>query len=49
MDPANHQRQRIEWQGALREFWAMPWEGYYIWGATAAMLVSLHAHLVEGD
>jgi len=49
MDPANHQRQRIEWQGALREFWAMPWEGYYIWGATAAMLVSLHAHLAEGD
>lgn len=45
MDPANHQRQAIEWQGALREFWAMPWQGYYIWGATAGMLVSLHAAL----
>jgi 8-oxo-dGTP pyrophosphatase MutT (NUDIX family) len=49
MDPANHQRQRIEWQGALREFWAMPWQGYYIWGATAAMLVSLQTLLLEGE
>jgi len=48
MDPANHQRSRIEWQGELREFWAMPWQGYYIWGATAAMLVSLHTLLTEG-
>ncbi|MBU0751201.1 MAG: CoA pyrophosphatase [Gammaproteobacteria bacterium] len=45
LDPANHQRQQVEWQGALREFWAMPWQGYYIWGATAGMLVSLHAAL----
>jgi len=45
MDPANHQRQTVEWQGALREFWAMPWQGYYIWGATAGMLMSLHAAL----
>lgn len=49
MDPANHQRSRIEWQGALREFWAMPWQGYYIWGATAGMLVSLHAALAGPD
>ena len=46
MDPANHQRQCVEWQGAAREFWAMPWQGYYIWGATAGMLVSLHARLI---
>lgn len=45
LDPANHQRQQVEWQGALREFWAMPWQSYYIWGATAGMLVSLHAAL----
>jgi 8-oxo-dGTP pyrophosphatase MutT (NUDIX family) len=47
MDPANHQRQCVLWQGAMREFWAMPWQGYYIWGATAGMLVSLHG-LVAG-
>lgn len=45
MDPANHQRQCVHWQGAPREFWAMPWEGYYIWGATAGMLVTLHRAL----
>ena len=48
MDPANHQRQSVLWQGEQREFWAMPWQGYYIWGATAGMLVSLHAALSDG-
>jgi 8-oxo-dGTP pyrophosphatase MutT (NUDIX family) len=42
LDNANHQRHRVEVRGAMREYWAMPWEGYYIWGATAGMLVSLH-------
>ncbi len=41
LDRANHQRHKIEARGAIREFWAMPWQGYYIWGATAGMLVSL--------
>lgn len=44
-DRANHQRHRVEARGKLREFWAMPWEGYYIWGATAGMLVSLYHYL----
>lgn len=42
LDAANHQRHNIESRGALREYWAMPWNGYYIWGATAGMLVSLY-------
>jgi 8-oxo-dGTP pyrophosphatase MutT (NUDIX family) len=41
LDTANHQRHQIEIRGVLREYWAMPWQGYYIWGATAGMLVSL--------
>lgn len=48
LDTANHQRHRVEVRGALREYWAMPWQGYYIWGATAGMLVSLHRFL-HGD
>jgi 8-oxo-dGTP pyrophosphatase MutT (NUDIX family) len=44
-DRANHQRHRVEVRGKLREFWAMPWEGFYIWGTTASMLVSLHEFL----
>lgn len=46
LDPANHQRHTIEVRGAMREYWAMPWRGYYIWGATAGMLVSLHGALL---
>ncbi len=45
LDQANHQRHQVEVRGALREYWAMPWQGYYIWGATAGMLVSFHRFL----
>jgi 8-oxo-dGTP pyrophosphatase MutT (NUDIX family) len=40
LDPANRRRGIIEHQGITREFWAMPWQGYDIWGATAGMIVS---------
>lgn len=49
LDPANHQRHSVEHQGSLREYYAMPWEGYYIWGATADMLVSLQRFLMVQD
>ncbi len=50
MDPANHQRHTIEFQGALREYYAIPWNGYFIWGATAGMLVILrHALFAAND
>jgi 8-oxo-dGTP pyrophosphatase MutT (NUDIX family) len=42
LDPANHQRQRIEVRGELREYYAMPYGDHFIWGATAGMIVSLH-------
>jgi 8-oxo-dGTP pyrophosphatase MutT (NUDIX family) len=54
MDPANHQRHAIEFQGAQREFFSIPWPGtdadgqarrYFIWGATAAMLRNLYRFL----
>ena len=48
LDPANHQRHSMEIGGVLRHYYAMPYEGYFIWGATAGMLVSLH-HLLCGD
>lgn len=41
MDPANRRREHRDWQGKRRYFYAMPWEGRYIWGATARMLVGL--------
>lgn len=48
LDSANHQRHGIEVRGVMREYWAMPWQGYYIWGATAGMLVTLHRLMYSG-
>ncbi len=45
LDPANHHRHRLEIRGSMREFWAMPFGDYFIWGATAGMLVSLYRFL----
>lgn len=45
MNPVNHQRHSREWRGLRRHFYAMPWEGRYIWGATAGMLKSLYDRL----
>jgi 8-oxo-dGTP pyrophosphatase MutT (NUDIX family) len=48
LDPANHQRHSMEIGGVMRHYYAMPYEGYFIWGATAGMLVSLY-RLVCGE
>lgn len=41
LDPANHRRHALHYRGRLRHFHAMPWREYFIWGATAGMIVSL--------
>lgn len=48
LDSTNHRRQSIEVRGVRHEYWAMPWQGYFIWGATAGMLVTLHRLLHSG-
>lgn len=45
LDPANYRREHFDYRGARRECWAVPWEGYFIWGATAGMLVGLRERL----
>jgi 8-oxo-dGTP pyrophosphatase MutT (NUDIX family) len=45
LDGANFQRHGVEYQGAWREYWAVPWQERYIWGATASMLVKLREFL----
>jgi len=45
LDAANFRREQVEYRGALREYWAVPWQGRYIWGATAGMLVVLRDYL----
>ncbi len=47
LDPANHRRDSYERDGRRREFWVVPYESRYIWGATAGILVNL-ARLVGG-
>lgn len=42
MNPDNHQIHSREWNGRRRYFYAIPYKNYYIWGATAAMLVDFH-------
>jgi len=45
LDPANHKREGREWQGQFRTYYAMPFEGRYIWGATAGMIRNLYERL----
>jgi 8-oxo-dGTP pyrophosphatase MutT (NUDIX family) len=45
MDAANHQRHFVQWQGRRRQFYAMPYENRYIWGATAGMIRNLYERL----
>ena len=45
MDPTNHERHMRVWQGRERHFYAMTFDGHYIWGATAGMLVNLYERL----
>lgn len=41
LNPANYQRREYHFRGRHRHYLAIPYEGRYIWGATAGMLYSL--------
>jgi 8-oxo-dGTP pyrophosphatase MutT (NUDIX family) len=41
LDPARYQRREYRFRGRHRHYLAIPYEGRYIWGATAGMLYSL--------
>ena len=49
MDPANHRRHAWDWEGAVREWYSMPYDDAgqerFIWGATAGMLRNFY-HLL---
>lgn len=45
MDPDNHQLHAREWQGKLRRYYAIPFEGRYIWGVTAGIIRNLYERL----
>lgn len=45
MDPSNHERRNMGPENGDRHYYAMPWNDYFIWGATAGMLVNLYKRL----
>jgi 8-oxo-dGTP pyrophosphatase MutT (NUDIX family) len=45
MDPKNHEPRTATWQGRERRFYGMTYEGHYIWGATAGILINLRERL----
>ena len=45
LDPANRLMEQVQWKGRLRRFYAFRYNGHYIWGATAAMLVNFGERL----
>lgn len=50
MDPANHVAESREWRGAMRHYYAMPWQGHYIWGVTAGIVRALYERVYgEGE
>lgn len=40
LDPVNHQRQSFQGAKARRSYYVLPYQGRFIWGATAGMLVN---------
>ena len=49
MDPANHRRHEVDWQGKRRQWLSMPYQDgdieRFVWGATAGMLRNLYRFL----
>lgn len=45
LDPANQLRNTIVHGGRERHYYAIPYRQYYIWGATAGMLMNLDSFL----
>jgi 8-oxo-dGTP pyrophosphatase MutT (NUDIX family) len=45
MDPTNHEPRSSTWQGRERRYYGMTYDGHYIWGATAGILINLYERL----
>ena len=45
LNPANHKQHSMSYQGKPRQYYAMPYQGRFIWGATAGILYNLYQAL----
>lgn len=41
LDPANQVEKTVQWEGAMRTYFEIIWQGHRIWGVTAAIIVNL--------
>ncbi len=46
LDPANQLQREAMFRGKMRSYYEIPYQGWQIWGATAAMIVNLSRRLV---
>ena len=49
LDPRNHRLETAMFKGRMRTYHAMPWQGRYIWGATAGMLLTFYRMVAGAD
>jgi len=42
MNPIHHETHHREWRGKDRAYYAMPYQGHYIWGVTAGIIRNLY-------
>jgi 8-oxo-dGTP pyrophosphatase MutT (NUDIX family) len=47
LDPRNHQKRSRMWKGTERHYYAMEYDDYLVWGATAGMLVNLCHRMLQ--
>jgi 8-oxo-dGTP pyrophosphatase MutT (NUDIX family) len=45
-DRANYARRQAEWQGQMRSYYDMDWQGRRIWGVTAGIIANLSRRLL---
>ena len=45
MTGSNYQKLELEWKGAMRQTYAIPYQEHYIWGVTAGILKTLYETL----
>ena len=45
----NYQKRSVLLEGGRRSFWVLPFKNYYIWGATAAILIDLAGRISKAQ
>lgn len=45
LDPSNQRREQVAWDGAMRSYYQIDWQGHRIWGVTAGLIVNLSRRL----